>query len=102
MSFRVVAPALILAVLSLPTLRGESTQSRSTALSSHASSSVGPAPHTEASASDASPADLVAAASTGLRYRMIGPHRGGRTKAAAGIPDQPNVFFVGAVNGGVW
>jgi photosystem II stability/assembly factor-like uncharacterized protein len=37
-----------------------------------------------------------------LRWRMIGPHRGGRTKAAAGIPDRPRVFYVGAVNGGVW
>jgi photosystem II stability/assembly factor-like uncharacterized protein len=37
-----------------------------------------------------------------LRWRMIGPHRGGRTKAAAGIPDRPNVFYVGVVNGGVW
>ncbi len=37
-----------------------------------------------------------------MRWRMIGPHRGGRTKAAAGIPDRPNVFYVGAVNGGVW
>jgi photosystem II stability/assembly factor-like uncharacterized protein len=37
-----------------------------------------------------------------LRWRMIGPHRGGRTKAAAGIPDRPNVFYAGAVNGGVW
>ena len=37
-----------------------------------------------------------------LRWRMIGPHRGGRTKAAAGIPDRPSVFYVGAVNGGVW
>src|SRR5947207_3786771 len=37
-----------------------------------------------------------------LRWRMIGPHRGGRTKAAAGIPDRPHVFYVGAVNGGVW
>jgi photosystem II stability/assembly factor-like uncharacterized protein len=37
-----------------------------------------------------------------LRYRMIGPHRGGRTKAAAGIPERPSVFYVGAVNGGVW
>jgi hypothetical protein len=36
-----------------------------------------------------------------LRWRMIGPHRGGRTKAAAGIPDRPNVFYVGACNGGV-
>ena len=37
-----------------------------------------------------------------LRWRMIGPHRGGRTKAAAGIPDRPGVFYVGVCNGGVW
>src|ERR1700724_595650 len=37
-----------------------------------------------------------------LRWRMIGPTRGGRTRAAAGVPGQPNVFYVGAVNGGVW
>ncbi len=33
---------------------------------------------------------------------MIGPFRGGRTVAAAGIPSQPNVFYVAANNGGVW
>ena len=33
---------------------------------------------------------------------MIGPFRGGRTKAAAGVPGQPNVFYIGACNGGVW
>jgi photosystem II stability/assembly factor-like uncharacterized protein len=32
---------------------------------------------------------------------MIGPFRGGRTRAAAGVPSQPNVFYVGQVNGGV-
>jgi photosystem II stability/assembly factor-like uncharacterized protein len=37
-----------------------------------------------------------------MRWRMIGPFRGGRTKAAAGVPGRPNVFYVGAVNGGVW
>ncbi|HEX3867030.1 MAG TPA: glycosyl hydrolase, partial [Gemmatimonadaceae bacterium] len=37
-----------------------------------------------------------------MRWRMIGPFRGSRTKAAVGIPDQPNVFYIGAVNGGVW
>ena len=37
-----------------------------------------------------------------LRWRMIGPFRGGRTKAAAGVPEQPNVFYIGVVNGGVW
>jgi photosystem II stability/assembly factor-like uncharacterized protein len=38
----------------------------------------------------------------GLAWRMIGPHRGGRTKAAVGIPAQPHVFYIGVVNGGVW
>ncbi len=33
---------------------------------------------------------------------MIGPFRGGRTRAACGVPSQPNVFYMGQVNGGVW
>ena len=33
---------------------------------------------------------------------MIGPFRGGRTRAAAGVPRQPSVFYVAQVNGGVW
>ncbi len=37
-----------------------------------------------------------------LRWRMIGPFRGGRTRAAAGVPSQPNVFYMAQVNGGVW
>src|SRR5437764_7880893 len=37
-----------------------------------------------------------------LRWRSIGPFRGGRTKAAAGVPGKPGLFYVGAVNGGVW
>jgi photosystem II stability/assembly factor-like uncharacterized protein len=37
-----------------------------------------------------------------LAWRMVGPFRGGRTRAVAGVPSQPHVFYVGAVNGGVW
>src|SRR5689334_17255197 len=37
-----------------------------------------------------------------LVWRHIGPFRGGRTVGAAGIPDQPNVFYIGVNNGGVW
>jgi photosystem II stability/assembly factor-like uncharacterized protein len=33
---------------------------------------------------------------------MIGPYRGGRTRAATGVANQPNVFYIGQVNGGVW
>jgi photosystem II stability/assembly factor-like uncharacterized protein len=38
----------------------------------------------------------------GLRWRMIGPFRGGRNRAVAGVPGRPGVFYTGAVNGGVW
>src|SRR5438128_499622 len=38
----------------------------------------------------------------GLRWRHIGPFRGGRTVGAAGVPGQPSVFYVGVNNGGVW
>ena len=37
-----------------------------------------------------------------MKWRMIGPFRGGRTVGAAGIPSQPNVFYIGVNNGGVW
>ncbi|MEY3738293.1 MAG: hypothetical protein RL544_1071, partial [Bacteroidota bacterium] len=38
----------------------------------------------------------------GLQYRMIGPHRGGRTVGICGVPSQPNIFYMGVNNGGVW
>ena len=37
-----------------------------------------------------------------MRWRCIGPFRGGRTVAITGVPHQPNVFYMAAVNGGVW
>ncbi|MGB6974409.1 MAG: glycoside hydrolase [Terracidiphilus sp.] len=37
-----------------------------------------------------------------LHWRMIGPFRGGRTRAVSGVPNKPNVFYVGQVDGGVW
>ncbi|HUJ13798.1 MAG TPA: glycoside hydrolase [Thermoanaerobaculia bacterium] len=37
-----------------------------------------------------------------MRWRMIGPFRGGRTVAAVGVRQQPNVFYIGANDGGVW
>jgi photosystem II stability/assembly factor-like uncharacterized protein len=38
----------------------------------------------------------------GMKWRMIGPFRGGRTVGATGVPGQPNVFYIGVNNGGVW
>jgi photosystem II stability/assembly factor-like uncharacterized protein len=37
-----------------------------------------------------------------LQWRSIGPYRGGRALAVAGIPGEPNTFYFGAVAGGVW
>ncbi|MEO8622221.1 MAG: glycoside hydrolase, partial [bacterium] len=37
-----------------------------------------------------------------MRWRSIGPVRAGRARALAGVPTQPNVFYIGFDNGGVW
>ena len=37
-----------------------------------------------------------------LEWRLIGPFRGGRAVAVAGIPGNATTFYFGAVNGGVW
>src|SRR5205814_2257121 len=37
-----------------------------------------------------------------MKWRAIGPYRGGRTKSAAGHPSQPYTFYIGVCNGGVW
>ncbi len=38
----------------------------------------------------------------GLKWRLVGPFRGGRVEAVAGLPDDPNVYYFGAVAGGLW
>ncbi|HEX7018954.1 MAG TPA: glycosyl hydrolase [Gemmatimonadaceae bacterium] len=47
-------------------------------------------------------AEDIAPILSGLSWRMLGPFRGGRVDAVAGVPGRPNEFFFGAVNGGVW
>src|SRR4051794_19834868 len=37
-----------------------------------------------------------------LRWRLIGPFRGGRVLAVTGVPGEPEHFYFGSVNGGVW
>src|ERR1700719_3113844 len=37
-----------------------------------------------------------------LRWRSIGPFRGGRALAVTGVRGQPEVFYFGSVDGGVW
>src|SRR6185436_7231723 len=38
----------------------------------------------------------------GLRYRMVGPNRGGRSTAVTGVPGQPYTYYMGIASGGVW
>ncbi len=38
----------------------------------------------------------------GMQWRQIGPFRGGRVLAVAGVPGDPNTYYFGAVAGGVF
>ena len=38
----------------------------------------------------------------GMKWRLVGPFRGGRAEAVTGIPDNPFVYYFGAAAGGVW
>src|SRR3954449_4503782 len=38
----------------------------------------------------------------GMKWRVVGPFRGGRALAIEGVPGEPNTYYFGAVAGGVW
>ena len=38
----------------------------------------------------------------GMKYRLVGPYRGGRSLTAVGVPSDPNTYYFGAVSGGIW
>ncbi|PYU04175.1 MAG: hypothetical protein DMG34_11090 [Acidobacteria bacterium] len=46
--------------------------------------------------------DVSPDAYSGLRWRFLGTHRGGRITTVAGVTGQPNVYYAGTPNGGVW
>ncbi|HYL68032.1 MAG TPA: hypothetical protein VEX69_02615 [Candidatus Limnocylindria bacterium] len=39
---------------------------------------------------------------SGMRWRLIGPHRGGRVSAVVGIPGDPATYYMGTPGGGIW
>ena len=39
---------------------------------------------------------------SGLKYRLIGPYRGGRVTTVTGVPSQPQTFYMGSTGGGIW
>jgi photosystem II stability/assembly factor-like uncharacterized protein len=52
--------------------------------------------------SQASATNVAPSQYAGMRWRFIGPMRGGRTRALSGVASMPNRFYIGAVNGGIW
>jgi photosystem II stability/assembly factor-like uncharacterized protein len=56
----------------------------------------------ENSSGDAESAGPEEKAFKGMKYRLIGPFRGGRSLTAAGIPGDPTTYYFGATGGGVW
>jgi photosystem II stability/assembly factor-like uncharacterized protein len=61
------------------------------------------APSTVVGAAAAStPARVDASYFGSLHWRLAGPFRGGRALAVTGVPGQPDRFYFGAVDGGVW
>jgi photosystem II stability/assembly factor-like uncharacterized protein len=65
-----------------------------------AGKSAVPAPAREQMAAPGGPYDLKLFAE--MRWRWIGPLRGGRGRAVCGVPSQPNVMYMSQHNGGVW
>jgi photosystem II stability/assembly factor-like uncharacterized protein len=53
---------------------------------------------TVAAVAQAVPPELL----NGLQWRLIGPFRGGRAVAVAGVPGDSTTFYFGSVNGGIW
>ncbi len=39
---------------------------------------------------------------SGIRWREVGPYRGGRSCTVTGVPGNPNLYYFGTVGGGVW
>jgi photosystem II stability/assembly factor-like uncharacterized protein len=50
----------------------------------------------------ASGQEISADSYSGLRWRFLGTHRGGRVTAVTGVVSQPNLYYIGTPNGGVW
>ncbi len=48
------------------------------------------------------PAQFRPALWSGMKYRLIGPFRGGRVTTVTGVPSQPQTFYMGSTGGGVW
>ena len=99
-----VIVAITLAVLLMLPANGQTKPERQPKPAKGASTAQTPQAATPAdSDSDANePSKPEEKAFKGMKYRMIGPFRGGRSLTAAGIPGDPTTYYFGATGGGVW
>jgi len=63
-------------------------------------------PPTRATAARPAPAAMMASVDPaffkGMKYRLVGPSRGGRVTTVTGVPSQPRTFYMGVASGGVF
>jgi photosystem II stability/assembly factor-like uncharacterized protein len=98
---------LFLAVLTLWAQSSASAQTKPERQSKAAKPTQTAPPPTAASSDQESTAENESAKPEdklfkGMKYRLIGPFRGGRSLTAAGIPGDPTTYYFGATGGGVW
>src|SRR5208283_2930582 len=75
---------------------------QSKALKPAQASQTAPAPENEKNAEESESTKPEEKAFKGMKYRLIGPFRGGRSLTAAGIAGDPTTYYFGATGGGVW
>jgi photosystem II stability/assembly factor-like uncharacterized protein len=96
---------LVLVLMALGTLDiafGQTTperQSKAAKATESASSATASTPDASAESDSGKPEEKPF---KGMKYRMIGPFRGGRSLTATGIPGDPTTYYFGATGGGVW
>ena len=57
--------------------------------------------HVSAAATKAAAALAQVKPLEGLKYRLVGPFRGGRATGVAGVPGDPTTFYFGSASGGL-
>jgi photosystem II stability/assembly factor-like uncharacterized protein len=82
--------ALLLAAASLPMRPVAAQTARRSAASPAPTAVPGPEPRVDA------------ALFGSMRWRMVGPARGGRVTTVAGVPSEPHTFYMGSTGGGIW
>ncbi len=94
--------AFALALLMVSSHTTAFAQTKSENKSKAVKAPAAPAPTSDQNSTDDESAKPEDKPFKGMKYRLIGPFRGGRSLTAAGIPGDPTTYYFGATGGGVW